>query len=131
MLNYLWPDFDVALAAGLVCVLTIRQLFGININMVDFDKRYFFRRETSNIVFYRGDGIKGIGRTQNISLKGALIETNKKPPPVSSHLELSIGVEEFYGLTAKVVWVKRASIDKWYFGVKFDNIQKFPALNIR
>jgi len=66
-----------------------------------------------------------------LSSKGALIETDKRPPSPSSHLELAIGVETFYGLTAKVVWVKKATIDKWYFGVEFDNIQEFPALNIR
>jgi len=30
-----------------------------------------------------------------------------------------------------VVWVEKATINKWYFGVEFDNIQEFPALNIR
>ena len=99
--------------------------------MIDADKRRFFRKETSNVVFYKGSGIKGIGRIRNLSSKGALIETDKRPPSPSSHLELAIGVETFYGLTAKVVWVKKATIDKWYFGVEFDNIQEFHALNIR
>ncbi|RKY41613.1 MAG: hypothetical protein DRP81_08265 [Candidatus Omnitrophota bacterium] len=101
--------------------------------MSNTDKRRFPRKETLNVVFYRGSGIEeGIGRICNLSLKGALIETVKDPPPVSSHLELSIGVETFYGLTAKVIWAKKATTtDKWYFGVEFDNIQESLALDIQ
>ncbi len=46
------------------------------------------------------------------------------------HLELAIGVERFYALTARVIWVQKVTINKWHFGIEFDTIQEFPTLNI-
>ena len=90
------------------------------------ERRRYPRKKTLNLVFYNDNGI---GRIRNLSVKGALIETDKNPPS-SSHLELAIGVEKFYALTARVVWIQKADINKWHLGVEFDTIQEFPTLNI-
>ena len=95
--------------------------------LIVFERRRYFRKKTLNLVFYND---RGIGRTRDLSVKGALIETDKKPPS-SMYLDLAIGVERFYVLTAKVVWVQKVTINKWHFGIEFDNIQEFPALNIK
>ena len=92
-----------------------------------FERRRYPRKKALNLVFYND---RGIGRTRDLSVKGALIETEKKPPS-SMYLDLAIGVERFYVLTAKVVWVQKVTINKWHFGIEFDNIQEFPALNIK
>ena len=90
------------------------------------ERRRYPRKKTLNLVFYND---KGIGRIRDLSIKGALIETDKRPPS-SSRLELAIGVEKFYALTARVVWIQKADINKWHLGVEFDTIQEFPTLNI-
>jgi len=91
------------------------------------ERRRYSRKKTLNLVFYND---RGIGRTRDLSVKGALIEADKKPPS-SSRLELAIGVEKFYPLTARVIWVQKVDINKWHFGIEFDTIQEFPTLNIR
>ena len=91
------------------------------------ERRQYTRKKAANLVFYNN---RGIGIIRDLSVKGALIETDKKPPS-SMYLDLAIGVERFYVLTAKVVWVQKVTINKWHFGIEFDNIQEFPALNIK
>jgi len=90
------------------------------------ERRRYPRKKTLNLVFYNN---RGIGIIRDLSIKGALIETDKRPPS-SMHLELAIGVERFYALTARVIWVQKVTINKWHFGIEFDTIQEFPTLNI-
>ena len=53
------------------------------------ERRRYPRKKTLNLVFYND---RGIGRTRDLSVKGALIETEKKPPS-SMYLDLAIGVK--------------------------------------
>ena len=50
------------------------------------ERRRYHRKKTLNLVFYND---RGIGRTRDLSVKGALIETEKKPPS-SMYLDLSL-----------------------------------------
>ena len=94
------------------------------------ERRQAKRKESINLIFYMSLSPKniteGMGKTLNLSKKGALIEIVNKIEP-STPIEMDIAIKEkIFHLKGKVVWMRQKSKDSYQVGIEFETPQDFP-----
>jgi len=94
------------------------------------ERRQAKRKESINLIFYMSlsprNTTEGMGKTLNLSKKGALIEIVNKIEP-STPIEMDIAIKEkIFHLKGKVVWMRQKSKDSYQVGIEFETPQDFP-----